>query len=59
MLEGNTNTSLVWNDEEKTVTLKCSEQLYSYLKDLTKQGMENLDIMKVAKIYAAVKNLIK
>lgn len=50
-------TSVVFNDELQQITLTCDEKLWKLINDLKKKGVQNLDIMAIAKIYKEIKSL--
>ena len=58
MSERNTNSSLIFDDDKKTITLICSEDLYKYLKEIQSQGFENLNPVNLIKIYGQIKKYL-
>lgn len=51
--------SFAFNDELQAVVLYCSAPLYRYLLELQDKGLENLNVLQVAKVYSEIKSLTK
>ena len=50
-------TQIEFLEVNKQIVIKCSDNLWEYIQGLRKKGLDNLDIIQVAKIYKEVKNL--
>lgn len=50
-------TLLEWIPETKSIVLKCSDKMWEYLQDLKTKGLDNLNIIQLAKIYKELKSL--
>lgn len=46
-----------WKEEDKSVILVCSDNLWNYLQQIRKTGLDNLDLIQVAKMYKELKSL--
>jgi hypothetical protein len=49
--------TIQWDESEKAVVLYCSDKLWEYLQGIKEQGIDNLSMFEIAKIYKEIKSL--
>lgn len=50
---------LKWDSDAKAIVLYCSDELWYYLTGLRDKGLDSLDVIQVAKIYAVIKKMLE
>lgn len=53
----NDKTSITWIEPSKQIVLGCSDKLWEYLNNLRKTGINNMNILELAKVYKEIKSL--